>query len=344
MGVLGQIRENEELDMAAKKLWVRFMGVLAMLGSWQGMAMAQDGRTGKAEDWQTGFQPAATEVMERITDFHNELLVISGAIVFFVFALMLIIILKFNRKANPVPSKVTHNTLLEVVWSVIPILILFYIGFQSIPLLFYQDTIPESDLVIKVTGHQWRWTYEYPDHGGLEFDGSLIPNRLYDSELTPKDTQDRADALEELRQFLGRSEAPEIYRLLDTYTRVVVPVNKNVKVLVTADDVVHSWAIPSFGIKIDAVPGRLNETWFNAREIGTYYGQCSELCGKDHAYMPIVVEVVSEPDFEAWLGRARTLFADGSEASEMRSARAAEASLPVTVESIDRASAIGGDR
>ena len=257
-----------------------------------------------AEEKQINFQPPATEVMQDIINLHEVVMWIITAIVILVLGLMLWIIFRYNRRANPTPSKTTHNTFLEIIWTTIPIIILVYLGYYNIILLYKQDVIPPADMVIKVTGHQWYWTYEYPDHDGLTFDAYMAPSD-YTLGIADADTTADWDArMEELRITLGR-EAPIITtRLLDTDTRVVVPVNTTVKVLVTADDVLHAWTIPAFGFKIDAVPGRVNETWFNAFEIGTYYGQCSELCGIKHAFMPIVVEVVSQEDFEAWLVRA----------------------------------------
>lgn len=268
--------------------------------------------TGMAEPRQLGFQPAATETMERITSFHDFLLIITTLIVILVTSLLVIVLIRFNRKANPVPSKTSHNTLIEIIWTIFPVLILVSIAVPSFRLLYFQDVAPEADMVIKATGHQWRWSYEYPDHGDLAFDSNMLPDSYYAADM-PKNVRDDRDAvLAEIQHLLGRDQAPEIHRLLDTDTRVVVPVGKVVKVLVAADDVIHSWAIPSFGIKIDAVPGRMNETWFKANQIGTFYGQCSELCGVRHAFMPIVVEVVSEEDFKAWLARAGAMYGTAS--------------------------------
>lgn len=271
------------------------------------MAMAQTA-TGLPLPRQLTFQPAATETMEKITSFHDFLLIITTVIVIFVTTLLLIVMIRFNRKANPVPSKTSHNTMIEIVWTIIPVMILMAIAVPSFKLLYFQDVAPEADMVIKATGHQWSWTYEYPDHGGLTFDSNMLPDSYYAAEMSPNVRDERAAVLADIQHLLGREEAPEIHRLLDTDARVVVPVGKVVKVLVTADDVIHAWAIPAFGIKIDTVPGRMNETWFRADRVGTYYGQCSELCGIRHAFMPIVVEVVSEEDFQAWLGRAQTMY------------------------------------
>lgn len=229
------------------------------------------------------FQPAATDIMARVHSFHDLLLWIIIPISVFVLALLLIIAVRFNRKANPTPSKTTHNTLLEVVWTAVPVLILIVIALESFPLLTYEGETPEADMTIKAIGNQWNWTYEYPDHGNFAFTAVIVS----DENLKP-----------------GQK------RLLETDNRVVVPVNTTVKVLVTASDVLHSWAVPSFGIKIDAIPGRLNETWFRVEKEGVYYGQCSELCGIDHGFMPIAIEVVSQEKFDAWVAKAQELYAD----------------------------------
>jgi cytochrome c oxidase subunit 2 len=238
---------------------------------------------GQPSDWQIGFQGAATPVMEYITWFHDLLLWIITAITLFVLALLLIVIFKFNAKANPVPSKTTHNTVLEVLWTVVPVLILGVIVVPSFRLLFLQLNTPEADLTIKATGKQWFWTYSYPDNGKFEFDSLMVP------------TKDL------------KADQP---RLLAVDNEMVVPVNKTVRVQVIGAEVIHAFAVPSFGIKIDAIPGRLNETWFKATREGVYYGQCSELCGKDHAFMPIAVRVVSDQAFTAWVNDAKKKFAN----------------------------------
>jgi cytochrome c oxidase subunit 2 len=250
--------------------------------------------TGQASPWQLGFQGAATPVMENITWFHNFLLWIIAAISLFVLILLLIIIVRFNAKANPTPSRTTHNTLLEVIWTVVPVLILVVIAVPSFKLLFLQLTIPPADVTIKATGKQWFWTYTYPDNN-FEFDSLM----LRDNELKP-----------------GQP------RLLAVDNEVVVPVNKNIRVQVIASDVIHAFAVPSFGVKIDAIPGRLNETWFRATREGVYYGQCSELCGKDHAFMPIAVRVVSDREYAAWLEQSKKKFSsiDGTQTATMLAA------------------------
>jgi len=236
---------------------------------------------GQPSPWQVNFQQSASPIMDQIAWFHNFLLVIITLITLFVLALLLIVIVKFNARANPVPSKTTHNTLIEVVWTVVPVIILVAIAIPSFRLLFDQLTIPPADVTIKATGKQWFWTYDYPDNG-FGFDSLMVQ----DKDLKP-----------------GQP------RLLAVDNEVVVPVNKVIRVQVIGADVIHAFAVPSFGIKIDAVPGRLNETWFRATREGVYYGQCSELCGKDHAFMPITVRVVSDRDYAAWLDDAKKKFA-----------------------------------
>ena len=232
---------------------------------------------GQPAPWEYKLQEAATPVMENITWFHNFLLWLITAITLFVLALLVVVVVKFNSKANPVPSKTTHHTLIEVAWTIIPVLILVAVAVPSFRLLFLQLDIPKADLTIKATGKQWFWTYSYPDNGPFEFDS-----------------------------LMAADKQP---RLLAVDNEVVVPVNKVVRVQTTAADVIHSFAVPSFGIKIDAIPGRLNETWFKATKTGMFYGQCSELCGKDHAYMPIAIRVVTEQEFATWVEQAKKKFA-----------------------------------
>ncbi len=232
---------------------------------------------GRPVDREMGFQRAVTEVAHDIQWLDNFLLIIMGAIAAFVTLLLLFVIVRFNKRANPKPATFTHNAGLEIAWTAIPVLILVVIAIPSLRLLFLQLDVPEPDLTIKATGSQWYWTYEYPDEA-IEFDAVMLEkDELADYGYTAGDF------------------------LLATDTRVVVPVNAVVHVLVTGSDVIHAWAIPSFGSKIDAVPGRLNETWFRAEETGVFFGQCSELCGLNHSYMPIVVEVVSQQDYDAWV-------------------------------------------
>lgn len=250
-----------------------------------GMALAGDGQP---SPWQLGFQQSATPVMDNIISFHTFVLYIIIAISAFVLALLLIIMVRFNARANPTPSRTTHNTLLEVAWTLIPVVILIAIAIPSFRLLFFQLTIPamsaeQGDVTVKATGKQWFWTYSYPDFGNFEFDSLMVRD--------------------------DKQRRPDQPRLLGVDNEMVVPVNKNVRIMTTGADVIHAFAVPSFGIKIDSVPGRINETWFRATREGIYYGQCSELCGKDHAYMPIAVRVVSEDQFKTWVEGARKKFA-----------------------------------
>jgi cytochrome c oxidase subunit 2 len=234
------------------------------------------------KDWQLGFQNPASDGMRDIVNFHNNLLLpIIIAISVFVLFLMLYACVRFRASANPNPSKRTHNVTVEILWTLIPCLILIVMAVPSFKILYKQDTIPKADLTIKAVGYQWYWGYEYPDEN-IIFDSYMIEE---------KDL---------------RADQP---RLLTVDHEVVVPVNKVVKVLITANDVLHAWALPAFGVKRDAVPGRINETWFKAEKEGTYYGQCSELCGIKHAFMPITVKVVSEQDYQEWLSEARVKFA-----------------------------------
>jgi len=239
---------------------------------------------GQPSPWQIGLQQSASPVMSNLVSFHNFLLVIITLITVFVLALLVIIIVKFNARANPIPSKTTHHTLLEVAWTVVPVVILVVIAVPSFRLLFFQQNIPASDLTVKATGKQWYWSYSYPD-SKFEFDSIM---------------------LQEAERLKMQPPPP---RLLGVDNAMVVPVNKVVRVQVIGSDVIHAFAVPSFGVKIDAIPGRLNETWFKATREGVYYGQCSELCGRDHAYMPIAVRVVNDRDYTALLDQAKKKYA-----------------------------------
>lgn len=235
-----------------------------------------------------GFQPAATELARDLQWLDGMILVIITLITIFVGALMVYVFVRFNRRANPTPASFTHNTPIEIAWTLIPIAILVLIGSFSLPVLFKQQEIPEGDITIKVTGYQWYWGYEYVDPGVEGVEPGVI---AYDSFLLDK------------ASLADHGYSDDLY-LLATDTAVVVPVGKTVVMQVTGADVIHSWTIPAFGVKQDAVPGRIAELWFNAEREGTYFGQCSELCGKDHAYMPITVKVVSEEAYAEWLAGA----------------------------------------
>ncbi len=279
------------------KVFSRLTAMALAAGALLGSAGAALAGVGQPSPWQLGLQDAASPVMERIEWFHNYLLVIITAITAFVLVLLLIVIVRFNARAHPTPSRTTHNTLLEVAWTILPVVILLCIAVPSFRLLFLEVDEPHPDLTVKATGKQWFWTYSYPDNGNFEFDSLIVA----DKDLKP-----------------GQP------RLLTVDNEMVVPVNKIIHVMVTGADVIHSFAVPSFGIKIDAIPGRLNETWFKATAVGVYHGQCSELCGKDHAFMPITVRVVDDKDFTAWVGEAKQKFA-ATEAAPKNALAAADA-------------------
>ncbi|GLR94307.1 cytochrome c oxidase subunit 2 [Bradyrhizobium liaoningense] len=241
-----------------------------------GAALAE---LGQPAPWEWTLQQSGSPVMDNIVWFHNFLFVLITLITLFVLALLVIVVVKFNAKANPVPSRTTHNTLIEVAWTLVPVLILVGISVPSFRLLFLQLDIPKADLTVKATGKQWYWSYAYPDNGKFEFDS-----------------------------LMAQDKQP---RLLGVDNEMVVPVNKVIRVQTTGADVIHAFALPAFGVKIDAIPGRLNETWFKATKTGMYYGQCSELCGKDHAFMPIAIRVVDDQEFASWVETAKKKFASG---------------------------------
>ncbi len=247
-------------------------GVAAAALLWAGSALALP------QPYQLGMQPAASPVMERIESFHTLLVYIIVAISVFVLLLLVWIAIRFNARANPVPSKTHHNAILEVAWTIIPVIILVIIAIPSFKLLYYEAEIPKPDVHIKVIGKQWFWTYEYTD-AKFSFDSLGLSDDAAKKAGEP--------------------------RLLGVDHVIVVPVNKVVEIVTTGADVIHSWAVPQFGVKMDAVPGRLNHTWFKATAIGTYYGECSELCGAKHAFMPIEVKVVTDAEYAAWLAAAK---------------------------------------
>ena len=263
------------------KLGALGAGVAGALGA-AGSALAQ-----QPTDWEVDFQTALSPSMERIVDFNLMVTIIIVIITAFVFGLMAWIVIRYNKKRNPVPSKTTHNTMLEVIWTVVPVIILLVIAVPSFRLLYYTDRVEEADMTLKAIGHQWYWSYEYPDHGDFTFDAVMLEE----------------DELEE-----GQP------RLLATDEAVVLPVGAKIRLLTTADDVIHSWAIPAFGVKMDSVPGRVNETWFQINREGMYYGQCSELCGTLHGFMPIMIEAVSQEEFDAWVEFAREEYASANDA------------------------------
>jgi len=256
---------------------VRCVAGLAVAGAAMLASGAAFAELGQPSPWEWTMQPSGSPVMDNIHWFHNVLLAIITIITLFVLGLLIAVVVKFNARANPVPSRTTHNTLIEVAWTLIPVLILVSIAVPSFRLLFLQLDLPKADITVKATGKQWYWSYAYPDNGKFEFDS-----------------------------LMAQDKQP---RLLGVDNEMVVPVNKVIRVQTTGADVIHSFAVPAFGIKIDAIPGRLNETWFKAEKTGMYYGQCSELCGKDHAFMPIAVRVVTDQEFTAWVEDAKKKFA-----------------------------------
>jgi cytochrome c oxidase subunit II len=235
-----------------------------------------------ANDWQLSFQNPATNLMQEVIDLHDLILIIMTVITLFVLFLLFYVSFRFSAKRNPTPSTTTHNTILEVLWTALPVVILVVIAIPSFKLLYKQEKSDTYDMTVKVIGHQWYWEYEYPDHGNFYFESYMIQ----DEDLQEGDL-----------------------RLLTVDNPLVIPANKNVQILITAGDVLHSWAVPSMGIKTDAVPGRLNETWVNVKEPGIYRGQCSEICGTRHGFMPVVVKVLPENEFMAWVNEAKNNYA-----------------------------------
>jgi cytochrome c oxidase subunit II len=264
------------------KVYSRLTVIAVAAGAMLAGAGAAFAALGQPEPWQMDLQDSATPVMEQIAAFHYFLLWVIAAISALVLVLLLIIIVRFNARANPVPSRTTHYTPIEIIWTIVPVVVLAAIAVPSFRLLFVELDVPKPDITIKATGKQWFWSYSYPDNGNFEFSSLMIAEK----DLKP-----------------GQP------RLLTVDNEMVVPVNKVVHVLVTGADVIHSFTVPSFGIRIDAVPGRINETWFKATITGMFYGQCSELCGKDHSFMPIAVRVVNDSDFTAWAAQAKQKYA-----------------------------------
>lgn len=256
--------------------------VLAIVVAGLALGAADGALAAEPKPWQMDFQPAATPVMERIVDFHILLLVVEVAIVVFVLFLMLYIIIKFNAKSNPIPTKTTHHTGLEIVWTLLPIIVLMVIAVPSMRTLFFMDKAANPEMTLKIIGHQWYWSYQYPDNGGIEFDSNIVPE-------------------EDLKK--GQ------IRLLSVDNQVVLPIDTEIRLLMTSEDVIHNWAIPAFGVKMDTVPGRTNEAWVKITRPGVYYGQCSELCGVNHGFMPIAVRAVSKEDFKKWTVKAKKEFA-----------------------------------
>jgi cytochrome c oxidase subunit 2 len=277
--------------LLTKKRAAQVLIVLALAVAATG-ALAAVAWAAQPRPWELGMQPPATPVKDRLNAFHNELLVIIFLISAFVMALLLYVIVRFNHRRNPEPTLTSHNTVIELLWTVIPVLILVLIAIPSFKLMYYMDRVPPDAMTIRVTGHQWYWTYTYPDEKNLSFDSNIIPT----ADLKPGQT-----------------------RLLDVNNPLVVPVNTNIRVLVTSTDVIHSWFIPSFGVQEYAVIGRLNHSWFNVERPGAYYGECNQICGLNHSFMPIKVVAVTKDAFQRWLVEAQKKFAhDGQDGSAVR--------------------------
>ncbi len=246
--------------------------------------LASIARAAEPHPWQLGFQPAATPVEARLEAFNNELTVIIGLITVFVLGLLLYTIVRFDHRRHPVPTHTSHNLVIEILWTVVPVLILVIIAIPSYKLMYYMDRVPNPAMTVKVTGHQWYWSYAYPDQGGLAFDSNIVQ----EANLKP-----------------GQP------RLLTVDNPLVVPVDTNVRVLITSTDVMHDWFVPSFGVQEYAIVGRVNESWFKVEHPGTYRGQCDQLCGINHAFMPIEVKAVPKDEFQRWLVGAKKQFARG---------------------------------
>ena len=264
---------------ASLKRGLRFVASLLLAVVIPQLAWAED-TPGYAVPGEINFQTPATDHAQAIQDFHYLLLVIITIVTLFVMALLLWVIVRYNARVNPKPSTFSHNTLVEVIWTAVPVVILVLIFIPSMRVLYEGDVIPPADMTIKAIGHQWNWSYEYPDQGNFSFLAQMM-------------SDDKA-------KLAGQP------RLLATDNHVVVPIGKVVRVIVTSQDVIHSWTVPAFGVKVDAVPGRLNELWFKANREGVFYGQCSELCGVDHSHMPIAVDVVSQEHFDQWVAETKS--------------------------------------
>jgi cytochrome c oxidase subunit 2 len=251
-----------------------------------GVAAAEDGVVGAPQPWQLGLQASASPVKEQLTDFHNLLVVVITGITLLVLALLIYVMVRFNSRSNPAPTRTSHNTVIEVLWTVVPVIILVIIAVPSFKVLYYMDKTQDAEMTLKVTGRQWYWDYSYPDQGDIGFSSYMIP----DEEIKP-----------------GQK------RLLEVDNRIVLPIDTNIRILVTAGDVIHSWAMPALGIKKDAIPGRINETWARIDKEGVYYGQCSEICGTNHGFMPIAIEAVSKERFQQWVEEAKVKFAGNND-------------------------------
>jgi cytochrome c oxidase subunit 2 len=269
------LRHSRSTSPAA--LIVGAVVLLVALGAVAGVALAD-----QPHPWQFGMQEPATPVKDRIHTFHNELLVIILLITLFVLGLLAYVMVRFSARRHPVPTRTSHNPIIEVLWTVVPVVILVLIAIPSFKLMYYMDEVPDSKMTIKITGHQWYWTYQYADQGNLSFDSNMIQ----DKDLKPGQL-----------------------RMLEVDNPLVVPVNTTIRVQIAGTDVIHSWYVPSFGVQEYAVVGRLNESWMRVEHEGVFRGECNQICGVNHAYMPIVVKAVSQADFDKWLGDAKKKFA-----------------------------------
>jgi cytochrome c oxidase subunit 2 len=265
---------------AGRKVW-RALVALAVLAATAPAALAE-----QAYDWQLGMQPAASAVRERIDSLHNELLIIITAITLFVLGLLLWVMVRFNAKRNPVPSKISHNTTLEIAWTLIPVLILVVIAIPSFRLLYFMDKAEKAEMTLKVTGHQWYWSYEYPDNGNLNFDSRVVTD--------------------------DKGEPAGNPRLLQTDNPVYLPVGTTIRILVSGTDVIHSWYVPAFGVQEYSVVGRVNESWVKIDREGTFYGQCNQICGVNHPFMPIEIHAVSKQEFAAWVEKQKKAATKGA--------------------------------
>lgn len=274
------------------------LAAMAMMALLATGAHAAEGVVGAPHDWQANFQHPHSPVMERIFDFHHVLLIVITVIAALVFVLLGIIIVRFNKRANPTPQKWSHNTLLEMVWTAVPVIILLAIAIPSIRLLYYEDRAANPEMTLKAIGHQWYWSYQYPDHEGLGFDAVIKE----DNELKEGEP-----------------------RLLTTDNAVVLPIDTDIRILTTAEDVIHAFKLPALGVMIDAVPGRINETWVHINDAGIYYGQCSELCGTNHGFMPIMVKAVSKQEFAAWVSEKKAAMKESADATKVAGLSGADA-------------------
>ncbi len=281
--------------MKTNTLWLVLAALAAVFTLFALPGMASAGM----EPYQLGFSEFVTPVGDRINDFHNMMMWIITGITVFVMFLLIYVMVRFNERANPTPSSTTHNVPLEIVWTVVPVLILIIVAVPSLKLLYFTDRVENPELTLKVTGNQWNWTFEYPDFDGLSYLSVMVPTKDLDASKGQQ-------------------------RLLSADNPMVLPVDTTVQFIITASDVLHSFTVPAFGVKVDAVPGRTNETWAKITKTGTYYGQCSELCGKDHAFMPIEVRVVSKENFAAWAEAAKAKFITYDEFAAGRTAAVAE--------------------